>query len=142
MQHDWQHEDVGQLAVQLLQDVPQPILHDEPQLMRQGSKQLSERKPRRNDSRRQGRGQQLPTEGGGIAVQHEGAAHVGAQVVQAGAGVPHEAQPPLLRANTLKPAGLITERDGEVWAAASMGSVPSIPIANQSDLPKCICSPP
>jgi len=126
VQHELQEDVVGQLAVQLLQDDPHPPPQDDPQPIRHGSRQLSERSPRRTDSSRHGRGQQLPTDGGGIGVQHDGAAqlgaaqlgaahvgahvvHLGAHVVQVGTGVPHELQPPPLRANRLKPTGLITE---------------------------------
>jgi hypothetical protein len=126
VQQDLQFDTVGQLAVQLLQLVLQPTLQLDPQPIRQGSKQLSERIPRRKQSSKHGRGQQLPCDGAGIAVQHDGAAQVGAaqlgaaQVgaahdgahdVQVGAGVTHEVQPPppLLRAKMLKPAGLMTE---------------------------------
>jgi hypothetical protein len=112
VQHEAHDELVGQLAEQLLQELPQPRPQVERQFRLQGSKQLSERRPRRNDSSKQGRGQQRPTEGGGIAVQQlgaaqVGAAHVGAQEVQDGAGVAHELQPP--RANRLWPTGLMTE---------------------------------
>jgi hypothetical protein len=75
---DRQDETVEQLAVQLLQADPQR----EPQPKLQGSRQFSDRKPRRIASSRQGRGQHRPADGGGIAVQHVGAA------------VAHELQPP------------------------------------------------
>jgi hypothetical protein len=114
VQQEWQDDVVEQLAVQLLQGVLQPTLQDEPQLNRQGSRQLSERTPRRKDSSKQGRGQHLPYDGAGIGVQQDGAAQVGAaqvgaQVVHVGAGATHELQPPPLRAKMLKPTGLITE---------------------------------
>ena len=84
VQHDGQAEFVSQLAVQLLQQPPglQCVLQLVWQPRRQGSKQSSERSPRRTFSSKQGFGQQRPTGGGGNGVQ------------QVGAGSAHEVQPP------------------------------------------------
>lgn len=81
MQHDGQAEFTSQLAVQLVQVGLQCVLQLVWQPSRHGSKQSSERRPRRTFSSKQGFGQQLPTGGGGMGVQ------------QVGAGSAHELQP-------------------------------------------------
>ncbi|WP_425617782.1 hypothetical protein NA78x_001471 [Anatilimnocola sp. NA78] len=67
-QHEVQEERDSQVDVQLLQPLPHVLR----QPKRQGSKQSSERRPRRSFSSKQGRGQQLPQgDGAGIGVLHD-----------------------------------------------------------------------
>lgn len=82
MQHEGHELFTSQLATQLLQLGLQWVLQLVWQGNRHGSRQSSERSPRRTFSSRQGFGQQRPIEGGGIGVQQVGAASA------------HEAQPP------------------------------------------------
>lgn len=76
VQHEPQADPVSQLAEQLPQPPPPQLEWQliEWQPRPQGSRQSSERKPRRRRSSKHGFGQQLPIDGGGTGVQQPGAA--------------------------------------------------------------------
>jgi len=101
-QHEVQVVRDSHVAVHPPQELPQAGL----QPKRQGSKQSSERRPRRSFSSKQGRGQQLQGPGDGIGVEQ-----LGAHEVQVGAGAAQVLQPPWWE-KIPNPTGLIMERLG------------------------------